>query len=252
VSDAEQSGDSFTNGARYAMAGLKLITKPGIRRFVMIPLCINVIVFIAGFTLIGWSIDYAMDRLLPNWLDWLRWILWPLFALCALAVLFFGFSVVANLVGSPFNGFLAEAVEQHLCGQLDATPFSWRRLLREAWSAVLSELIKLLYFAVWAVPCLVLFLIPGVNAVAAPIWFLFGAWMLAIEYVDCPLGNHGKPFPEVKHRLRPRRKLALGFGSAMMGLTMVPGLNFIAMPVGVAGATALYVDRIRETGALET
>jgi CysZ protein len=70
--------------------------------------------------------------------------------------------------------------------------------------------------------------------------------MMAIEYVDCPLGNHGQPFPAVKDRLRERRKLALGFGSIIMGMTMIPIVNFIAMPVGVAAATALYVDELAD------
>ena len=45
---------------------------------------------------------------LPGWLDWLRYILWPLFAVAAVLVTFFTFSLVANLVASPFNGLLAE------------------------------------------------------------------------------------------------------------------------------------------------
>ena len=73
----------------------------------------------------------------------------------------------------------------------------------------------------------------------------FGAWMLAIEYVDCPLGNHGQPYPAVRMKLRPKRRLALGFGGTVMALTMIPVVNFIAMPVGVAAATALYLDELR-------
>ena len=246
MTTAAGHADKFSIGARYALTGLKLITKPGIRRYVLVPFVLNVMTFVAGFAVLGWSIDYALDHLLPGWLDWLRWLLWPLFVFCALAILFFCFSVVANIISSPFNGFLAQAVERHLTGKRDETPFSYPGLARELWSALCSELRKMLYFVAWALPCLILFIIPGINVIAAPVWFLFGAWMLAVEYVDCPLGNHGQPFPEVKRRLRQRRKLALGFGSAVMGLTMFPILNFIAMPVGVAGATALYVDRIQD------
>ena len=192
----------------------------------------------------AWGIDYVLDNLLPGWLSWLRYLLWPLFAVASLVIVFYGFSILANLVASPFNGFLAAAVERHLTGQTNDVPFSWAALSAEVVRTVGAELRKLGYFALWALPCLVLFIIPGINLVAAPLWFLFSAWMMAIEYVDCPLGNHGHPFPAVKHQLRERRKLALGFGTMVMAMTMIPIVNFFAMPVGVAAATALYLDNL--------
>jgi len=139
---------------------------------------------------------------------------------------------------------LAAAVERHLTGNSNDIPFSWRSIASEIARTLGAELRKLAYFIGWAVPCLILFVIPGVNLIAAPLWFLLGAWMMAIEYIDCPLGNHSQPFPAVKHVLRKRRKLALGFGATIMTLTMIPIINFIAMPVGVAAATVLYVEQL--------
>ena len=72
-------------------------------------------------------------------------------------------------------------------------------------------------------------------------WLLFSAWMLALEYLDYPLSNHGRLFPHYRGALRQRRWLALGFGGAVLLLTLVPLLNFIVMPAAVAGATALAV-----------
>ncbi len=241
--------NSFRVGASYIWRGLGLIRKPQIRRFVVIPLLINIVLFSAGIVCFAWGIDYVLDSLLPGWLSWLRYLLWPLFAVASLVIVFYGFSILANLVASPFNGFLAAAVERHLTGQTNDVPFSWPALGREVVRTVGAELRKLAYFALWAVPCLVLFIIPGINVVAAPLWFLFGAWMMAIEYVDCPLGNHGQPFPAVKHRMRERRKLALGFGTMVMALTMIPIINFLAMPAGVAAATALYLDNLAPQSA---
>ena len=76
--EAGGARDDFSSGARYALAGLQLITKPGIRRFVLIPLAINVLVFIAAFTLLGLSIEYVMDQLLPGWLDEPRRVPFPI------------------------------------------------------------------------------------------------------------------------------------------------------------------------------
>ena len=77
------------------------------------------------------------------------------------------------------------------------------------------------------------------------LWVLLGAWMMALEYLEYPLNNHGRLFPEVRALLRQRRGLALGFGGAVLLLTLIPVLNFVAMPVAVAGATRLCVERLR-------
>lgn len=246
MSAAQASTNRVRTGARYVLRGFALIREPKIRLYVVVPLLINIALFTAGIWCFALGLDYVMDRFLPDWLDWLRFVLWPLFMLAALVIVFYVFTILANLIASPFNGFLAAAVERHLTGRSDEIPFSWAALGREIGRTVHAEIRKLIYFLLWALPCLLLFIVPGVNLIAPPLWFLFGAWMMAIEYVDCPLGNHGRPFPAVKSYLRERRKLALGFGSTVMALTMIPIVNFIAMPVGVAAATALYIDELAD------
>jgi CysZ protein len=231
-------------GASYAWRGFKIIRQPEIRVFVIIPLLINIALFSLGLVCVAMGISYVIDTFLPSWLDWLAFILWPIFALASLAIVFYGFTILANLIASPFNGLLAAAVERHLTGQALDVEFSWPAMGREVLRSFGAELRKITYFLIWALPCLILFIIPGVNIVAAPLWFLFGAWMMAIEYIDCPLGNNSLPFPYVKNALRKRRSLALGFGGTVMFMTMIPIVNFIAMPVGVAGATALYVEQL--------
>lgn len=248
--DAKRRENRIRLGASYVWLGLRLIRQPQVRMFVIVPLVINILLFSIGIACFAWGVVYVLDQFLPAWLSWLRYILWPIFALASLVIVFYGFTILANLVASPFNGMLAAAVERHLTGQVNESPFSWAALSREIARTIGAELRKILYFLVWAVPCLVLFVIPGVNLIAAPLWFLFGAWMMAIEYIDCPLGNHQSPFPAVRQELRQRRKLAVGFGGAVMLLTMVPILNFIAMPVGVAAATALYLDHLAQPSAV--
>lgn len=107
-------------GAFYFLTGLKLIFKPGIRAYVVMPLLINTLLFAAliwfGAQQFGVFLDWLIPEL-PEWLQWLSWILWVFFVIAGLLILFFTFSLLANLVGAPFNGLLAEAVESHLTGQ---------------------------------------------------------------------------------------------------------------------------------------
>jgi len=135
-------------------------------------------------------------------------------------------------------------VEQHLTGQpIDAG--SWQSLLKDIVPSLLSELRKLLYFLLRALPLGILFLLPGINLVAPFLWALFSAWMLAIEYADYPMANHSLHFAAQRKLLRDRRWLSLGFGGGTLLMTMTPLLNFLAMPVAVAGATAMWVDEFK-------
>jgi CysZ protein len=214
---------------------------PGLRLHVAIPLLINAVLFAVGITAAGWVMESLLGRL-PDWLDWLRYLLWPLFAVTALAIVFFGFSMLANVLGAPFNGLLAEAAERRLRGDRHAEPFALRRMLQEFARGIGSELRKLGYFLARAVPCLALFLIPGLNLLAPWLWLAFAAWMLAVEYLEYPMGNRGLSFPDVRARVRSRPRTALGFGAAVMLMTLIPVVNFVAMPAAVCGATRFWVE----------
>ncbi len=237
---------SLTNGPRYLLQGFSLLGKPGLKRFVMMPLLINVLLF-GG--LIWWAyswVDSTSQQLvssLPDWLHWLRHIVVPVFVVTSLVVIFYGFSILANLVAAPFNGLLSEAVEYHLHGK--KLEGDWKQLLRDILPSIYSELRKMLYFALRAVPLLLLLLIPGINVVASVLWILFSAWMMTVQYIDYPMANHHLFFKEQRARLRKRPVLAWSFGGLVMLATMIPVLNFFVMPAAVAGATALWVKEGR-------
>jgi len=235
-------------GLGYAFKGLSLILKPGIRRFVLIPLLINIAVFGIGIwfgygyldELSGWLQGY-----LPGWLDWLTWLVLPLFVTVALVLVFFTFSMVANLIASPFNSLLAEKVEQHLGAPAPADG-GWAKMLRELPGTLFDEVKKVAYSLLWAIPFLLLFIIPVVNVAAPFLWLAFSAWIMAVQYVDFPMGNHGLKGPEMRRRLRRKRVTSLGFGGGILALTSIPVVNFIAMPVAVCGATAMWLDKLQQ------
>lgn len=230
-------------GARYLLRGFRLAFEPGVRRFVVVPLGINVVIFAALIYVGARQLDRLLDWALPAWLEWLAWLVLPLFLLLALIVVFFTFSLVGNLVAAPFNGLLAEAVERRMTGESTAD-LGWKQLVADLWKTIVSEVRKLAYVALWGLPLLLLSLVPVANVVAAPLWILFSAWMLAIGFADYPMANHGLAFPEQRRRLAERRYLTLGFGAAVMIALAIPLLNFVVIPSAVAGATALWVDEL--------
>lgn len=243
----------LTESLGYLPIGWRLMRTPGLRRFVWMPLLINFVVFGA----LGWWLYHWADNWLGSWSllaalpDWwiiraietvLHWIL----SLVVFVAMAFLFTLLANIIGAPFNGLLAERVEAHLTGNTAAAAPSWLTLVRSVPRLMASEIAKLIYLALCLVPLLLLQFIPLINLIAPLLLFLFGAWMFALEYVDYPLGNHGALFRDVRHVMRQRRQLALGFGGGVAIVSAIPLVNLFIMPVAVAGATALYVDHLRD------
>jgi len=249
-----EQGQEFTmlgqplTGAAGLLRGLQLISAPGLRRFVIIPVAINIVVFTLSVWVLVQQFSPMVDSwisYLPSWLDWLQWLFWLVFALAAILVVFYTFALLANLIASPFNGLLAEAVEKHLTGQPLPDSGSLITVLKETPAALIDELRKIAYFLLRAIPLLLLFVIPLLNLAAPFIWFLFSAWMMAVQYCDYPMGNHGILFAEQRRRLGQRRLLSFGFGGATLLATMIPLVNFLVMPAAVAGATALWVEQLK-------
>ncbi|MGB5831278.1 MAG: sulfate transporter CysZ [Thiohalocapsa sp.] len=234
-----------SKGAAFMLQGMCLITRPGLKRFVMIPLFINIIVFSGAIWYGAGRFEELMTRMqsaVPDWLSWLEWLLWPIFILALLIIVFYAFTLVANLFASPFNGLLAEKTEALLRGQPLADQGDMKKLLRELPGTLLDEARKILYSLFWSIPFLILaFVVPVVGPA---IWFLFTAWMLALQYSDFPMGNHGLKFRNMRATLRRRRFLSIGFGATAAGLTMIPVVNFVVMPAAVAGATAMWVREL--------
>lgn len=237
----------FAAGAGYLLKGFRLIRQPGLRRYFVAPVIVNIIVFasLIGFGVIRFA--EITQKILPQgdglWAGMAGLIVWVLFGLVVLVLGFFLFSLVVNFIGAPFNGLLSEKVERQLSpATLDTRPRK-SHFFADIIPSIVGEIRKAVVFLAIAVILMVLVVIPGVNIIAAPLALFFTAWMLALEYLSYPMNNHNKGFSEVRRWLRKHRMLGLGFGVAVATAMLVPIVNLIVMPAAVAGATALWVER---------
>lgn len=235
----------FITGFKYVLSGFRLIIQPGIRIYVLIPFLINMLLFASAIAYGSNILSDFIESWSTGWWEWTKWILWPLFIIVSLAVIFFCFSILANLIAAPFNGFLAEAVECRLSNITFTDTGGIRAIPGEIAKAIKSESKKFLYFLIRAIPLLLLFIIPVAQIAAPFLWLLFGSWMLALEYMDYPMGNHGIIFPEQRKIMTTKKKQTFGFGMGVMFVTFIPVINFIAMPVAVAGASKMWVEKLK-------
>lgn len=241
--------DKSRSGASYFLKGFELIQTKGLRSFVIFPLIVNVLLFSGAFYYLYLKLEEVFNYIngfLPDWLSWLNVILWPLAIIAMLVVFSFIFSSVANWIAAPFNGVLSEKVECYLTGQ-PAPESSFSDILKDIPRTLTREWTKLAYYIPKALGCLILFFIPIIGQTVAPIlWFLFSAWMMAVQYCDYPFDNHKRDFNVMKSQLKQDRGCALSFGSMTTLFSMIPIVNFIVMPVAICGATALWVERYRD------
>lgn len=237
------------SGFYYFAQGWHLVTRPGIKRFVLLPLLANIILLGGAFWWLYSKLGDWIPQLMsyvPHWLQWLDYLIWPLAVLSVLLVFTYFFSTVANIIAAPFNGWLAEKLESELTG-IPSPDMGMADLIKDVPRILKREMVKLVYFVPRAIILLLLFLIPGFGQTAAPIlWFIFGAWMMAIQYCDYPFDNHRVSFPSMKQALSKDRLNNIQFGGVVSLLTMIPIVNLLIMPVAVCGATAMWVDRYRE------
>lgn len=241
---------NFLRGIGFAFNGFSLITQKGIRPFVVVPLLINTAVFSFAIWLAKSQFDALMERMLgwlPSWLSWVEWLLWPLFAILIFIAVYYTFTIIANLLASPFNSVLAERVEKKLNG-LPVPEFQgYKALMGTVGKTLMSEVKKIIYMLKWLPVLLIISIIPVVNFIAPFAWAIYGAWMLSLQYTDYPMGNHEMFFKDELSLLRKNRALALGFGGTLTLLMMIPIVNFFVMPVGVAGGTAFWVKALSKS-----
>ena len=102
-------------GLQYVRRGFAALKTPGLRRYVALPLLMNIIIMSAATWWGGTKVSGWIDQLvswLPGWLEWLYWLLMPLALLTLLFIMAYLFSTVLVTLASPFNGLLSEGVER--------------------------------------------------------------------------------------------------------------------------------------------
>lgn len=218
-----------------------MLTQKGLRRFVIIPLLINMILYGALISLGYHFVHYGVDLLPTGW-HWLTWLVMPLFFFACGIVMVYTVTMVANLVGCPFNSWLAEKTYLLKTGKKIDNDDSFADVIKDIPRTIKRESHKILYFLPRALIILILFIIPTVNIIASLLWFVFGCWMMSVEYVDYLFDLKKKSFQSLQKFLRKNCLMSLGFGCAVVICAMIPLVNLLVMPAAVIGGALLVIE----------
>jgi CysZ protein len=242
--------DNIATGAGYVFRGAKMLGHKNLRLFVIIPLLVNIIIFGSligvGFSFLHTRMDGLMAWI-PDWLGFIEWILWTIIGLAFSLMTGYLFTALALIIASPFNALLAEKAEELITGRRVDSLEGTAAALMAVPRGVLRELYKLLYYLPMFVFVLVLTFIPVLNTVSPLLWFLLGAWMMSLQFVDYPMDNHQLSFADVKEAVRSRRLSSMGFGGVVALVASIPVVNFFVVPAAVVGATLFWCEQLQDS-----
>ncbi len=220
---------------------------PRLIQYIVIPFLINTLVF-SGAVYLG--LDFfgsTVIEYIPQGEAWywsvLYWFLWVIAVLLTAVLVFFSFTVVGNLLASPFNDLLSERTEEVLNGVINDESFSIGQFFRDAGKTVLMEAKKMWVFVVVMVLILPLNLLPGIgNGLYTVLAISLTLFFLCFEYLGFVMVRKRQFFREQKNYIFARKFLMLGFSFGVMAILAIPFFQLLCIPLAVIGATRLWCE----------
>lgn len=232
----------------YLTQGARMLMLPGLRRFVIMPLLVNLVVFvvITGVLINNYGNILHDAAIESDWLRFFAWLLWIIIGLVLLVVYGYTFNLLTTLIAAPFYGVLAEKIEVQLTGnELPSEPLN-ELILR----TFQRELVKLWYFISRGILVLllliILFFIPLAGSLASLIIStVWAAWCMAVQYTDYAADNNRVAFKQVRRKLNQQSLTSYSMGGFILLGSMLPIINIFVMPIAVAGATLYWTQETR-------
>lgn len=239
-------------GAGYFIQGVRLLTHPQLRTYILVPLLVNCVIFavLTGLVISNFDLLTQLDWHFPEWLEFLektlKWVVWFLLVVVVIIAYGYTFNILTNIIAAPFYGLLAQRTEELLKGEAIPDEPLYKMIPR----TLFREMKKLAYFITRGIFIVLLMLLlstlPLLNLLVPVVGTLWGAWSMALQYADYPADNHQTDFPLLRRRLRHRKYSSIGFGGTVLGCSMIPLLNIIAMPAAVVGGTIYWINELEE------
>lgn len=246
------AGAARRNPLREFVDGLGLLGRgigmwarsPGLLLLGALPALISFLVLTAAFVvlcvfvsdLVGWITPFA-DGWSAGSRDTVRVLIGIALLGAALLVAVLTFTALTLAIGDPCYEVISRRVDVGLGGARGETEVPWYRSLRRS----VADALRLVLAS--ALTGLVLFaagFLPVVGQTAVPVLgALIGGWYLAVELTGVAFERRGLRLADRRRALRGRRFLAVGFGTGVFVLFLIPLGAILVTPAAVAGATLL-------------
>jgi CysZ protein len=244
---------NFKTGLNAPFAAFAFLKQhKSLTKYILIPFIINLVIFslaaYLGFSLFESQILHRIPQNEAWYWSVLNYASWLLAILLTAVLVFFSFTVIGSLVASPFNEILSERTEQIVTGGKAAETFHLRIFFKDAISTFLDESRKIALFVTAMILLLMLNLVPIIGTLLYPILStILIVFFLAVEYTGYVFSRKRLPFREQRRYLLKNKSLWVGFGIGLLLILAIPLVQFFCIPLGVIGATRLYLPAASST-----
>lgn len=243
----------FLKGFFLPVSGGRLLLRlKGARRWAILPLIVNVIVYalvvVMAFWLIdivkipqvSWEFAWGLGGYLADAVNYLAPILkWVVCVPLVATVCYFSFTFVGMLVATPFNDILSEKIEYALTTGNFEAEFELRMTVRAFFISMYSTMRFFGKQVFYSILCLPLLFIPFVGMI---LLFLVSSYYAGIGFLDIGMARNYLGYKHKMGAVRGYRWEVLGLGAAMELGFLIPLVGLVLLPLGVAGGTLLYCD----------
>lgn len=245
----------FATGAGYLVRAADLLARDrSLWKFVLTPLAVSLavglVVYLAMLAaaaalvgaLMGW-----LAPLLPLIASPLAVVLNVLLMIGLLWLTGIGVAKFGVILGSPWYGQLAEAIERTRlpASEIPQAPRGAGAFVRDIGLAVAYEGKKAALVFGIGVPALLLNLVPGVGSLAAAgVWTALGVITLVLDFLDPALQRRGLRFREKLGVVLGNAPTSAGFGAPALLLAGIPLVNLLTVPLCMTAGTLYYIDRV--------
>ncbi|MGG7574584.1 EI24 domain-containing protein [Streptomyces sirii] len=242
----------LVTGMRYLGKGQRWVARHGRWwGFGLIPALIALVLYAGVLTALAiwsgdiaaWATPFADDWGSP-WQGLLRGVFVALLFAGGLMLSVLTFTAVTLLIGDPFYESLSEKVEE---SEGHCPPGTDRPLWQEIWIALRDSVHVLLRAAGFGILLFLLGFVPFIGQTVIPaIGFCVSGFFLAVELTSVAMQRRDIPVRERLRMMRGRKGLAIGFGTPLVLLFLIPFIAVVLMPGAVAGATLLVRDLVAD------
>lgn len=238
---------SFMVGFRYPFRAVRFVfDHPPLWKYILFPFLINVVVFAAGFLYFLAKLDRLLT-FIPKSEGWYFGVLYyavaVILVLTFIIIAFYAFTIIGNIIASPFNSALSEKTEALMNSSAAASASGVIALFKDVAHSVGTEIKRLLYFLFWLFPLLLINFIPVIGQVLYFIlMFFYTCYALTFSFMDYSLDRRFRSFRQKNKIIFSDKARMTGFGTVCFMIGLIPVLNLFLIPVCVIGATMMFVN----------
>lgn len=238
---------SIFRGFAFHFQGIQLVlTSAHVRRLFWLPLIVQILTFVALFTILIWSGSSLVSKLTPEYsegfwsqtLYYISQLISYIILTIISGILSYG---IGRVLALPFYSLMAEHVLT-VYGQQSFPKLNAMQWIKFNISMIWVSILRLAILLVPSAILLLLAFVPIVQIVAT----LAALFLLAMDVTDYALEVSGKSL-KARFRFIGQHKGELFGFSLGLGLTLlIPGLNLLLFPMTVASASLLVAKTSKQ------